>query len=130
MFPKSEKISQHTIQLFTNWIYKLGNDDNEIIPNFGREENGFGLEWSTDLANNHRFNVQAQYTNLTLLNDFDPTRIQDDDVFLAAGSMHKNIRTSISYRTDRRKKVFSNVRGGYTQFFWGFQNQCIKYVHF
>jgi len=119
MFPATTKISQHTLTLFTNWIYKLGNDDNTIISDFGREENGFGLEWSTSLANNHRFNAQVQYTNLTLLSDFDPTRIQEDDIFLLAGSQFKNVRTSLSYSTDRRKLLYFRLRPGYTRFFGG-----------
>jgi len=119
MFPKTSKISQNTVTLFTNWIYKLGNDDNDIIKNFDREENGFGVEWNTSFGNNHRFNAQAQYTNLTLLNDFDPTRIQDDDVFLAAGTAYKNVRFRLSYSTDRRKKTFFRLRPGYNRFFGG-----------
>lgn len=119
IFPKSEKISNYSINIDTRWIYKLGKDDNTIIEDFGLEENGAEISFETRYTNVQNLNFRLAYSNITLLNDFDPTRIQEDDVFLSAGQKFKNLRASISYSSDRRKTFFYRINPSIGNFFGG-----------
>jgi len=118
-YPKNPNIVQHSINLESRWYYKLGKDDNEVLQNFGLEENGFELKFETRFNNNSNISARIDYTNLLLLNDFDPTRIQEDDVFLAAGSTFKNTLLTLSYSTDSRKNISFRVNPVYGSFFNG-----------
>ncbi|MBT8234058.1 MAG: carbohydrate binding family 9 domain-containing protein [Saprospiraceae bacterium] len=118
-FPKSPDIIQHSFSLDTRWIYKLGKDDSTIINGFGLEENGVELRWDLRMTSNNNFSAKIEYTDLTLLNDFDPTRIQEDDVFLSAGSQYQNTLLTLSYSTDRRKKVSFRINPVFGKFFDG-----------
>jgi hypothetical protein len=118
-YPKNPNIVQHSINLKTRWFYKLGKDDNEVLQNFGLEENGFELRFETRFINNSNVSARIDYTNLLLLDDFDPTRIQEDDVFLAAGSNFKNTLLTLSYSTDSRKNISFRVNPVFGKFFNG-----------
>ncbi|MDA8692543.1 carbohydrate binding family 9 domain-containing protein [Saprospiraceae bacterium] len=119
IYPKSGKVSEYNASLSWNSIYKLGQDDNEIIEDFQREETELSNTWSVSYNNNHRLDGSFSYNNFTLLNSFDPTRIQDDDVFLSAGQKFNNYLATISYRTDSRKTFFIDIDQRIGRFFDG-----------
>ncbi len=119
-FPKDRSvISQHTLSIEPRLVYKMGKDDNLIIPERSIEEKGIEIEWSTRYTKNNNLNFTVNHTEFTLLDDFDPTRIQEDDVFISAGSEIKNTRISLSYRSDRRKIFSYRVAPVYGFFFGG-----------
>jgi len=118
-FPQTDKITQMTLGFDFTWIHKLGKDKNVIIEGFGLAENAAGLSWDVSLSNNHRFEMSLDYTNLLLLDDFDPTRIQKDDVFLSAGSRFENTVFRARYSTDQRKTFFFRIDPLYGRFFGG-----------
>ena len=70
----------------------MGKDDNLIIPERSIEEKGLEVEWSTRFTNNSNLNFSVRRAEFTLLDDFDPTRVQEDDIFITAGSEIKNTR--------------------------------------
>ena len=104
IFPENEKIAQHTFTLSTNIFYKLGRDDNEILPDAGIEQTEYGADWNISFTNTARLNFGIGRQSFTLLDDFDPTRIQDDETFISAGSEVNNFGVSLSYNSDRRNK--------------------------
>ena len=118
-FPVGTNIAQHDFNLDTRWIYKLGKDDNPIIEDFGLEESGAELRWNVRYNNNSNFSARIEYSDITLLDDFDPTRIQEDDIFLAAGERFKNTLVTLSYNNDRRKKIFTRISPVFGRFFEG-----------
>jgi len=104
IFPEDRSvISQHTLSVSPRFVYKLGKDDNLIIPDRAREEVSVGLDWNISFTNTARFNFNIDHTDFTLLDDFDPTRVQEDDIFITAGSRIKNSSVSFSYNSDFRK---------------------------
>ncbi len=119
IFPKSDKIGQMTFSLDARWFYKLGKDGSAIITDFGHEETNLEFDWNVSFSNNHRFNLGIDYEDLILLDDFDPSLIQDDDIFLAAGTTHKNLLFQLRYETDRRKRFFFRITPTAGQFFGG-----------
>jgi len=118
-YPSNPNVVQHSIDVNPRWFYKLGKDDNEVLEDFGLEENGLELRFETRFTNNSNISARIDYTNLLLLNDFDPTRIQEDDVFLAAGNKYQNTLFSIGYRTDPRRNISFRIDPVYGRFFNG-----------
>jgi len=119
-FPKkSSRISQHRINVDTRWIYKTGNDGNDIITDFGFAENEIASNWNFSFKNTANLNIAANYNRILLTSDFDPTRIQDEDVFLPAGNKYNFANFRLSYSSDRRKTFFYEMRTNFGQFFSG-----------
>ena len=118
-FPKTDKISQHSINFDSRWIYKLGKDDNEIIQDFGLAERGLELSYDIRWTNNHRTSARIENNNITLLNDFDPTRVQEDNVFLSAGTNYNNFLFTASHSNDRRSRFYYSINPVYGRFFNG-----------
>ncbi len=119
-FPKkSSKISQHSINVDTRWLYKTGNDGNAVLTEFGFAENEISADWNFRFKNTTNFNISASYNNILLTDDFDPTRIQDDDVFLPAGEAYRFANFGLAYRSDARKTFSYSLRTNFGQFYSG-----------
>ena len=118
-FPVDRVISEHSVKLENYWIYKLGNDDNVHITDFGLEEKGAVAKWDVTFNNNDRLNIEVAYQDLTLLEDFDPTRVQEDDIFLLAGNRYINYFFSSQIRTDQRKIFSYTIKPFIGKFFEG-----------
>jgi hypothetical protein len=56
-----------------------------------------------------------------LFDDFDPTRVQEDDVFLAAGTEYNYSFFELEYNSDRRKIFSYRVEPTIGEFFNGFR---------
>jgi len=119
IFPKTDRISQMTFGTDIRFFYKLGKDDSTILQDFSHEETNVEFNWNISFQNNHRFNFGIDYAGFILLNDFDPTRIQDDDTFFAAGTDHDNYLFNASYNSDQRNKVFFRLRPRYGLYYGG-----------
>jgi hypothetical protein len=120
IFPKkSSRISRHQLQFEPRFIYKTGRDGNEIVTDFSNIENQAEGSWNIQFNNTSNINVSAEYNDVLLLSDFDPTRIQEDDVFLAAGDRFQFSNFRFSYRSDQRKKFNFNLRTNFGQFYSG-----------
>lgn len=118
-FPKTPKIGQMTFGVDARWFYKLGKDDSVILPDFGHEETNVEFNWNISFSDNSRFNLGINYEDFILLNDFDPTSVQDDDVFLVAGKDHQNITLDIAYNSDSRKTFFYRISPVIGKFYEG-----------
>jgi len=119
IFPKSGKIAQHTVFFNSRIFYKLGKDDNLIIPDAGIEQTEYNLSWDLSFRNTARMSVEVGTQRFTLLSDFDPTRVQDESIFVAAGTKVKNLGTEISYNSDRRKKFTYRIAPSLQAFYDG-----------
>lgn len=120
IFPKKNSIiSRHRLEFEPRFIYKTGRDGNEIVKDFSNIENQMDGSWNIQFNNTSNINVSAQYNDVLLLSDFDPTRIQEDDVFLAAGDRFQFANFRFSYRSDQRKKFNFNLRSNFGQFYSG-----------
>jgi len=118
-FPKKGNITRHQLNFDYREIYKLGKDDNEIITDFSFIERGAEASWEMNFLNSSRLSFYSEYQDLTLLSDFDPTRVQEDSIFLAAGSSYRFTDVSINYRSDNRQRFYFNVQPQYGQFYNG-----------
>lgn len=116
---ESSPVNRHRIGFDAQLFYKLGEDDNEIIPNFGLWEWEGRLFYEARFKNTTSIEARLRYRDLTLLDDFDPTRIQDDSTFLAAGDRFRFTTAELSYRSDSRKEFSYRINTNIGQFFNG-----------
>ncbi len=118
-FPKSGPIASHSVGFDSRIFWKLGKDDNPYIEDFAVEEINFDPTWDISFRDLSMLNVSLSYKDLTLLNDFDPTRLQEDDIFLSGGTSYSYLESSISYSSDQRKRVTSRTEVNYGSYFNG-----------
>lgn len=118
-FPKTDKIAQMTLKFDTRWIYKLGKDDSMIIEDFGLEEKSLEFGYEFIFQNNHTMELSMEYENFILLNNFDPTRIQQGNAFFEAGDQPENTIITLNYQSDVRKRFNFETNPNYGRFYGG-----------
>ncbi|PHN01726.1 DUF5916 domain-containing protein [Flavilitoribacter nigricans] len=119
-FPKSGIFNQHSINVDTRFFLQIGKDGNTIIPEYGLSERQTEISWEFQFKNNTRGTINLQEDDLTLLADFDPTRLQEDGVVLPAGSDYHFFSLNGEYTSDQRKKIFYTLEPNIGQFYNGF----------
>jgi len=112
-------INRHRIGFDTQIFYKLGGDDNEVIRDFALWEWEGRIFYEARFRNTSNIEARLQYKDVTLLDDFDPTRIQDETIFLSAGERFKYTSMTLSYRSDIRKEFSYRINTNFGQFFNG-----------
>ena len=121
-FPKKGNINEHRINVDTRFILEAGKDpENTVIDNFNLSERQTEIEWSVQFKNTSRAQLQLLETQLTLLKDFDPTRLQSEDIFLPAGSKYHYFVLTGSYSSDQRKRFSYEIEPTIGQLFNGFR---------
>ena len=83
----------------------------------------WGIEgsWRLSYKDGSSLSIRSNFIDVLLFNDFDPTRVQEDDVFLPAGTEYAYTNLEISYNSDRRKKLFYEIEPNIGQFYNGFR---------
>ena len=121
-YPKKQSnLSRHTLGFDASVFYNLGQDGNEIIDNWAVEEFNVEPFWDFRFKNSSNLRWQANFTELTLLRDFDPTRIQTNGVVLPRGSTYNFVSFGFQYRSDRRKVFNYQIEPSIGSFYNGFR---------
>lgn len=121
IYPKNKRINKHTLFLDTRFIYKVGNEVDPYVmtdPWTLSDVTLFG-EWSMQFQNFSNLTFNFSWDKVLLFNDFDPTRIQEEGVYLEAGTTYSFFRQRVNYRSDARKKIAYEVNLSTGQFFSG-----------
>ena len=118
-FPENSKVSRYNLEFNTNQFYKLGREADSIVKEFRLIDASHQLRFDVDFNSGQRLNARIRYSDIFLLSDFDPTRIQEDDVFLSAGTDYQFANFTLSYNSDRRKVFSYNVNSTIGQFYNG-----------
>jgi len=121
--PKSGKINRYTFQLESRFLYQIGQDGNTIVDPWGLAEWESFAFLSLRMQNNASYNFFVNSQEVTLFNDFDPTRAQSDDVFLPAGETYQYTRYAVNYRSDPQKAFSYRINPSVGQFFNGSRTQ-------
>lgn len=121
IFPKSGVFNQHSINLDNRIFLQVGKDGNTIVPKWGFSEREMELSWMAQLKDFSQGSLIVTESQVTLLNDFDPTRLQDSGIFLAAGSKYHYLSAAAEYTSDARRKFTYEVSPTIGQFFNGFR---------
>ena len=120
-YPLGNIVNQHSFNMDTRFFYQIGKDGNEFINDWGLGERQLEFTWNFQFANNTRGSIQSTENEITLLQDFDPTRIQADSVFLPAGETYNFTDLTLEYSSDQRKTVFFTASPTIGQFYNGFR---------
>ncbi len=118
-YPQNDVISNSEIGFDVRLVSKLGQDGNEFVEDFELIEKNFELSGRLNFTNSSRLNGALEFETLKLLDDFDPTRIQADSVFLKGGTEQRNMVFRVNYSSDNRKNFFYNVRPLVASFYGG-----------
>ncbi len=120
-YPKKGTISEHNVGFDARWIYKVGKDDNLIQQDFGLADMGLEFFWRFNFRSTARLSANVDYNRILLLSDFDPTRIQSDEIFLPAGSVHKFTTFSLNYNSSQFNLFEWELEPTVGQFYNGFR---------
>lgn len=114
-------VNQHSFTVDTRFFWQIGKDGNQIVDPWTHTERQIDVMWEFQLSNNTRGTAQITENQLTLIRDFDPTRLQEDDVFLPAGTEYHFIEFQGMYTSDQRKSIFYDISPRLGQFYNGFR---------
>ncbi|NND35042.1 MAG: carbohydrate binding family 9 domain-containing protein, partial [Saprospiraceae bacterium] len=119
-YPNNKQlINQHSLSVDHRHIFKVGGDGSTLLPKYGVSDRQTEVMWDIEFADNSSGNVMLTHDYVFLLNDFDPTRTQDEGIALAAGEDFRFDNVSFSYRSDQRKKFFFEVQPNFGTFYSG-----------
>ena len=121
-YPQNSFLNQHSIAVDTRFFLELGKADRQFdIGRWNLSERQTEITWDLRFLNNTRAEIQITENDLTILNDFDPTNLQDEGVSLLAGTNFHFIEFAASYNSDQRKKFFYELTPVGGQFFNGYR---------
>ncbi|MCR9290445.1 MAG: carbohydrate binding family 9 domain-containing protein [Bacteroidetes bacterium] len=120
-YPQKGMLNRHGPGFDYNIYLKVGKDGNEYLDSYARSDQGIELYWDFRFQNNTRANIKYNHQYVFLFDDFDPTRVQEDDVFLAAGTEYNYSFFELEYNSDRRKIFSYRVEPTIGEFFNGFR---------
>ena len=120
-YPEGGPFNQFSLNLDTRFFLQIGADGNDIIDPWGLSERQTELSFNAEFRDNARGSITATETWLTLLRDFDPTRLQKEGVVLPAGSAYHYVDVQAEYRSDQRQSFFYSLQPVIGQFYNGFR---------
>ena len=118
-FPKSGPIASHSVGFDSRLFYNLGKANNEFLPDGGVEEINFDPFWSIFFNNQAMLDIEMNINRIKLLQDFDPTRLQEDDIFLAGGTDYTFTQFNIDYQGNQNKRFIPEVGVNFGSFYNG-----------
>ncbi|MFK7907224.1 MAG: DUF5916 domain-containing protein [Chitinophagales bacterium] len=108
IFPKKGSINRHEIEMDSRWFWR---------PDYGKTDNSYSLNWNASFDNNARLNAEISNNYVFLFDDFDPTRTDSNP--LPAETDYSFTNFSMSFSSDRRKKISFRLQPSIGQFFNG-----------
>jgi len=121
-YPKKGIVNLHDINIDNRMYFELGKDpENMVTGDFELSERQHEITWSFQFTNNTRGSIQLVDNHITLLRNFDPTRLQAEDIFLPAGNTYHFRTLEASYTSDQRKPFFVEISPSAGSFFSGYR---------
>ena len=120
-YPKKGPLSQHTFNLDYRLIFKVGKEDTDFLPKNDISDRELELSWDFNFKNTARASLELNNTFVFLFESFDPTRIQEEDVFLEGNTTYNYTSLSANFNSDFRKKFTYRLEPTIGQFFNGFR---------
>jgi len=93
-------LARHDLTVDTRFFYELGKKDNNFLDPFSLSEWQIDVDWDFRFRDNRSISIGLQHTDVLLLRDFDPTRIQKDGIFLKAGTDYSYTQAQLMYSSD------------------------------
>ncbi len=120
-YPEKGAVNRHGPGLRYELFLDPGKDGNEYLGDFKRSDERVELFWELRYTSGARLRLGLERNFVFLFKDFDPTRKQDESVFLPAGSDYAYYGFSARFNSDRRKRIFVEMEPTLGEFFNGFR---------
>lgn len=120
-YPRKGILNRHSLQLDYRELRQLSITDVSYLKKGDVTERTTELSWALNFRNNTRGRLTIRHNHILLLDDFDPTRIQSEDIFLAEGTRYDYLFLNGSYNSDQRQQFYWRVEPTIGQFFNGFR---------
>ncbi len=118
-YPQNDVLSEHSASIDFRQIYKVGTDGNPLLPKYGLSDRELDIEWQFSFTKGGRASMGMQYSWVFLLRDFDPTRGQEEGVYLPAGTDYGFASFIAQFSSDSRKKFSYELGTNIGQFYNG-----------
>ena len=119
-YPKKGIVNLHSLNVDSRFFIEIGKAERDFdIGDFEMSERQLEFTWEFRFTNNTQGQFTVTENDLTLLDDFDPTNLQDDGVVLKAGDRFRFVEFTANYQSDQRKKLIFEVQPTLGQFFNG-----------
>lgn len=123
-YPTNETFNEISVNVDTRMIFNVGKDPlaSDAVPDWGVAEKQAEISSQFQFTNFTTASINAEISSITLLNDFDPTRLQEDpEAILPAGNTYNFATVGLGYETDRRNDFFFSANPVIGSFFSGFR---------
>ena len=121
-YPGGRFINTVSLEIDTRFFFQIGKDGNDVIKPWSMSERQTMATWKVGFADNTLGNFIITENDVTLVKNFDPTRLQaDTSVYLPAGSRHHFIEFSGEYTSDQRKLLYFKAIPNSGQFYNGYR---------
>ncbi|MEO0341504.1 MAG: DUF5916 domain-containing protein, partial [Bacteroidota bacterium] len=123
-FPTKGILNEHSVNVDTRMIFNVGKAPNgkDILSAWEVAEKQAELEWSFQFNDFSSAGFSADINNITLLEDFDPTRVQEDSTaVLPAGNTYTFGTIGFGYESDLRKDFTFGIQPVIGSLFGGFR---------
>jgi hypothetical protein len=92
-----------------------------LLDPWSLSEKQVEVRWDFEYNSSADFSLEYTFTDIFLLRDFDPTRVQEEDIFLPAGSTYSFSSVQARYQSDPRKTFSYELSPTIGQFYNGFR---------
>ncbi|MEM7367472.1 MAG: DUF5916 domain-containing protein [Bacteroidota bacterium] len=120
-YPKSGILNRHSLTADFRMIYNVGQNESPVLAPWGLADRELQLDWEIQFRDNSRGGLSMFSAYTFLLNDFDPTRVQADSVFLAAGTPFSYTYFRGQFRSNSADKFSISASPTIGQFYSGFR---------
>lgn len=118
-YPQSGILNRHSLSADYRLIYNVGQNENSVLEPWKLADRELQVDWEIQFRDNSRGGLTMINTNILLLNDFDPTRVQNDSVFLRAGNPYSFTYFEGQFRSNSANKFFLSASPTFGQFYSG-----------
>jgi len=115
-YPKKGPVNIHDINIDSRFFWQIGEEQNPHISDYEMSEWQVEAAWTFQFKDNSRATLNATQSFLTLLRDFDPTRVQEDGIFLPAGTSYTYLNGGFSFNSNPLKNFVYQVEPIFGQF--------------
>jgi len=118
-YPANSPFSQISIGVDTRFALKVGKDENIFLEDYSLVETEYELFTRFNFNNNMNLSISLQNEDVFLLDNFDPSGIQEENVYLSGGKDYNFTYLRASFNSDRRARFSYNLRTNFGQFYSG-----------
>ncbi len=120
-YPTGGNLNEHKVSVDTRLFFQVGKDGNDLLDPWSLSEKQVEVRWDFEYNSSADFSLEYTFTDIFLLRDFDPTRVQEEDIFLPAGSTYSFSSVQARYQSDQRKTFSYELSPTIGQFYNGFR---------